>query len=97
MLQILQSVFLTIPSKFSKINSLNLYFLQMNVKSIFEIVTGNRDRKKSSSTKTNQWLKAVVIRACILAVFTIIFLYFRFRLNKTPPLFSGEFIIKNKL
>ena len=44
-------------------------------------------KKKSSFPK---WITAMLIRACILGGFTVSFLYLRLKLNKTPPLFSGE-------
>ena len=41
-------------------------------------------------TSIPQWLKSITFRACIFGGFTILFLYLRLKLNKTPPIFSGE-------
>ena len=59
----------------------------MNLGSFVELFHGT-GKKKSSYPK---WLSAMLIHACILGGFTVSFLYLRFKLNKTPPLFSGKF------
>ena len=61
--------------------------LQMNVGAMVDLL--GFGGKKSSMP---QWFKALLMRATILGGFTLTFLYLRFKLNKTPPIFSGKLL-----
>ena len=62
----------------------------MNIGAVMKLLLTSRQRKRSTAVEVeNNWLKQIILRSIILGSFTLLFLYFRVKLNKTPPIFSG--------